>query len=202
MKKTILAFVLVAAATVIGLLLFRNLSATSAGAAGEVSPRAAEMLQGKIDAIKTAHENESSGRAPEPVDVSETELESYVLYSLRDDIPAQLDSIDVVLSTGTVSSDSQLTFNNASGNPILDTLVGGTHNLFLKGRLSGAAGRGKFDLEEVRVDGIPMPMILIETIFKKYVQPRYPDADLKEPFDLPWGIEEIRIGQEKATIVY
>jgi hypothetical protein len=61
---------------------------------------------------------------------------------------------------------------------------------------------GKFDLEEIRVDGIPVPKLLIETIFNKYVKPQYPDADLKAPFELPWGIDQITIEQGKATIVY
>ena len=91
---------------------------------------------------------------------------------------------------------------NATGNPMVDALVGGTHNLFLKGKLGGEHGRGKFDLEEIRVDGIPVPKVLIQTLFKKYVKPKYPDADLNEPFDLPWGIEELTIEQSKAIVQY
>ena len=85
---------------------------------------------------------------------------------------------------------------------MVDALVGGTHNLFLKGKLVGREGRGKFDLQEIRVDGIPVPTILIQTLFKKYVQPKYPEADLNEPFDLPWGIQEIRLEPGKTTAVY
>ncbi len=77
-----------------------------------------------------------------------------------------------------------------------------THNLFVKGKLSGEDGRGKFDLEDIKVDGIPMPKILIQTLFTKYVKPKYPEADLKEPFDLPWGIRAIDIQQGKAKITY
>jgi hypothetical protein len=101
-----------------------------------------------------------------------------------------------------VASDTQLTFNNATGNAMFDALLGGTHNLFIKGKLAGDAGRGKFDLQEVRVDGIPVPTILIQTLFEKYVKPKYPEADLKEPFDLPWGIEQITLDAGKATVVY
>ncbi|PYS27055.1 MAG: hypothetical protein DMG11_17715 [Acidobacteria bacterium] len=116
----------------------------------------------------------------------------------------QIDSIKVQLAPGTIASDTQLTFNSNSttGNPMVDAFLGGTHNVFIKGKLAGEDGRGKFDLQEVRVDGIPVPKILIETLIDKYVKPKYPQADLKEPFDLPWGIEEITIGQGKATVVY
>jgi hypothetical protein len=84
----------------------------------------------------------------------------------------------------------------------VDTLLGGTHNLFVKGRLSGDHREGKFDLDQVKVDGIPVPKILIHTLIKKYVKPKHPDVDLDEPFDLPWRIDRITIEQGKATIVY
>jgi hypothetical protein len=34
------------------------------------------------------------------------------------------------------------------------------------------------------------------------VKPKYPDVDLKEPFDLPWGIDAIDVLQSKAKITY
>jgi len=158
----------------------------------------------KIDTVKKANQAQDPQHKGSRVELSEAELESYVLYSLKEDIPVQIDSIKVQLAPGTIASDTQLTFNSNSttGNPMVDAFLGGTHNVFIKGKLAGEDGRGKFDLQEVRVDGIPVPKILIETLIDKYVKPKYPQADLKEPFDLPWGIEEITIGQGKATVVY
>ena len=110
------------------------------------------------------------------MELSETELESYLLYSLKEDIPAQIDSADVQLGQDTVGLDTQITFtSNATGNPVVDALVGGTHNLFVKGKLVAQEGRGKFDLQDVRVDGIPVPNILIQSLIKRYVKPKYPD---------------------------
>jgi hypothetical protein len=205
MKKIVLGTVLLTAAALCGLLAFRSIAAynvASAGNTGEVSLASAEMLQQKIDAIRKADAEADPNRPPQPVEVSEIEMESYVIHFLKDDIPAQLDSIDVQLSPGAVASDTQLTFNSTTGNPMVDALVGGTHNLFVKGRLVAAEGRGKFELDEVKVDGIPVPTVLIETLFKRYVQPQYPDADLKKPFEMPWGIEAVTIEQGKAVFLY
>ena len=128
---------------------------------------------------------------------------SYVVYSLKEDIPGQIDSIDVQLAPDTVGSDTQITFpSNATGNPVVDALVGGTHNLFLKGKLNGRDGRGKFDLQEVQVDGIPVPNVLIQALLKRYVKPKYPEADLSEPFDLPWEVQELKLENGKATVIY
>ena len=209
MKKfiliTILGILPLAAAS---LVVFRSISAKEAASAPpgqvtEVSPKSAKRLQGKIDALKKSAEAPEQEHKSSRVELSEAELESYVLYSLKDDIPLQVDSIDVQLGPGTVGADTQLTFTSSNtGNPLADSLLGGTHNVFIKGKLAGEEGRGKFDLQEVRIDGIPVPKILIETVLDKYVKPKYPEVDLKEPFDLPWGIEQLTIEPGKATVVY
>jgi hypothetical protein len=204
MKKLILAGVTVAVIGIAGLVVFRSLSAQeSAAESREVSKKTADILQTKVDHIQ---KTEASGNPSHPdisIDVSEAELESYVLYSLREKIPAQVDSIHVQLTPGVVGAETQLTFNsNSTGNAMVDALIGGTHNLFVKGKLEGSGGRGKFDLQEVKVDGIPVPKVLIQTLVDKYVKPKYPDADLKEPFDLPWGIRSLDIQTAKAKVVY
>ena len=169
----------------------------------QVSEKAAKSLQQKIDAIQNAENDPKHKPGSTRVEVSDVELESYLLYSLKEDIPAQIDSADVQLATDTVALDTQITFSsNATGNPVVDALVGGTHNLFVKGKLVAREHRGKFDLLEVRVDGIPVPNLLIQSLMKRYVQPKYPDVDLNEPFDMPWGIQELKLEQNKAIVIY
>ena len=206
MKKVVLTGIAgLAIVAIAGIIVFRTIAAQESPgrAIMEVSPKAAKSLQQKINAIKKAEDTPSHHRGSSRVEISDSELESYLLYSLKDDIPAQIDSADVQLEQDTVGLDTQITLSqNATGNAMVDALVGGTHSLFLKGKLAGEQGRGKFDLQEVRVDGIPVPNILIQTLIKKYVKPKYPDADLNEPFDLPWGIEELKLEPGKATVVY
>jgi len=204
MKKLVVLSVTIGAVVLAAAFVLRSISAQETAAEPrELSKRSADVLQGKIDDIKKTDETAAANRKHSEIDVTEAELESYVVYSLREKIPVQMDSIDVQLTPGAVAADTQMTFNsNTTGNPMVDALVGGTHNLFVKGRLSGYQGRGKFDLEEVRVDGIPVPKVLINSLFDKYVKPKYPEADLKEPFDLPWGIQSIDIQSQKARITY
>lgn len=187
-----------------GVVAFRTVAAIEAGrVVTEVSPKAAKSLQDKIDAIRNSEHSPKHRPGASHVQVSEAELESYLMYSLQEDIPAKIDMANVELGADTVGLDTQLTFTqNATGNPVVDALVGGTHNLLFRGKLVADHARGKFDLEEVRVDGIPVPNLFIQTLFKKYVKPKYPDADLNEPFDMPWGIEQVKIEQGKATVVY
>src|SRR3954454_24408785 len=123
-----------------GAIAFYGIAAKS-GSPKAVSQTSAHSLQSKIDAIKKASNTPGHRRGSSQVDLSEGELASFVFYSLKDDIPAQLDSVDVQLAPDTVGSDTQVTFtSNATGNPVMDALVGGTHNLSLKGKLIGHEG--------------------------------------------------------------
>jgi len=205
MKKIALIVIgSVAALAVAGVIAFYGMAAKGSASPGKAfSEKSAQSLQAKIDAVKKAARTPGHKRGSSRVELSEQELESYVVYSLKEDIPAQIDSIDVQLVPDTVGSETQITFtSNATGNPVVDTLVGGTHNLSLKGKLTGHDGRGKFDLQQVQVDGIPVPNVLIQALLKKYVKPKYPEVDLNEPFDLPWEIQELTVGTGKATVVY
>jgi len=206
MKKALAVAVIGVSVLILAVIVIRGIYAKgmpASRAVAEVSPKAAASLQVKINTLKKADKNPDRRRGASRIELSEAELESYVVYALKDEIPVQLDSIDVHLGPGTVASDTQLTFtSNAIGNAIVDSLVGGTHNVFLKGKLVGEEGRGKFDLDEVQVDGIPVPKVLVQTLFDKYVKPNYPEADLKEPFDLPYGIKQLKLEPGKATVVY
>ena len=183
--------------------LLRTLAARPVSAQTGTSVEAAAILESKIEAIRKAEKTNNSTRPAKTVEVSEVELESYVLDGLRDDIPARVDSIDVQLTDGAVAADTKMTFGpESTGNPMVDVLIAGTHTLFIKGKLAATATVGKFELEEVKVDGIPVPTVLIETLIARYVKPKYPEVDLKEPFTMPWGIETLTITHGKTTIVY
>jgi hypothetical protein len=174
---------------------------SAATAQNGASEKSALELQAKIDRIQLADEQgEGSGRQ---LEVSETELESYVLFQLKDQIPARLELFDVQLTPGAVAADTRMTFSaNATGNPMVDALVAGTHTLFVKGKLRAQDGTGRFELIEVHLDGIPVPNVLIETLVARYVKPKYPEVDLNEPFPMPWGIEALNITAGRASVQY
>ena len=171
-------------------------------AASQSATASASSLQSKIDKIKAAN-NDKNRHQTERIEVSEKELESYVLISMKKDIPVKVESIRVLLTPGTIAADSKLTIPpDSTGNYIVDALVSGTHSIFIKGNFRGSKGIGKFDLQDVKVDGIPVPNLVIDTLIKHYVKPKYPAVNLKEPFDLPWGIDEITVNTGKANITY
>ena len=176
---------------------------STAGSLSEVSPRDAESLKAKLDAIRSAADSARTG-GESVVEVSEAELEAYVIHAMRDKIPVRVESIDIQLEPGSVSAATQVTLDSAEGDPdrLVEDLIGSTHDFYVRGRLAARDRRGKFDLEEVRVDGIPIPSVVILALFERFVTPRYSSADLSQPFDLPWGIQEIVITPGRSDIRY
>jgi len=184
------------------IVIFKSFPVRSASAGAQNAERSAASLESKINTIKKADADKKRHERAR-MDITEAELESYVMVYLRKDIPVQIDSIRAQLTPGVIAADTRLTLPAGStGNVLVDALVSGTHNLFVSGKLTAAKGEGKLDLQSVSVDGLPVPNILIDTLIRKFAKPKYPDVDLKEPFDLPWGIESIVIGQGKATVTY
>src|SRR5436190_4437462 len=109
MKKIIslgiAGFVVVAIA---GVVAFRTIAAKEPAGptvSTDASPKLAKELQRKIDAIKDSEDNPKHKRGSMRIVVSDVELESYLLYSLKDDIPAQVDIAKVQLDRDTVSLD-------------------------------------------------------------------------------------------------
>ena len=172
---------------------------------GTLSLEAAQSLEEKIIVIREADMSRSRPpSAADTVEVTETEMESFVVYAMADEIPARVDSIDVEIESGMISAATELTFDSeeSTGNVVIDMLIESTHSLFVKGMLEGSGGRGKFQLSQVRVDGFPVPLIIVELLVDRFVTPRYPQVDLDEPFDIPWGIEAIILSDGLVTITY
>src|SRR3954471_8871555 len=174
----------------------------SASVGAQNAERAAASLESKINTIKKADADKKRHERTR-MDITEAELESYVMVYLRKDIPIQIESVRAHLTPGVVAADTRLSIPaGTTGNTLVDALVTGTHNLLISGKLTTAKGEGKFDIQSLSVDGIPVPNILIDALLRKYAKPKYPDVDIKEPFDLPWGIQNIEVGQGKATVTY
>jgi hypothetical protein len=186
-----------------GLLIVMIAATISAAAAGELSLKVAEGLQAKIEAMKLKEMSPDRSKKTQRTEMSEVELESYVMFLLRDKIPAKIDWVDFQLSQGMIGTNTQLTIGpEATGNFIVDRIIRGTHMLWVRGNFSGSMGKAKFDLESVRVDNIRVPVILVQLVFNTFVRPVYPAADVTAPFAMPFGIDGITVVPGKAVVQY
>src|SRR6185369_1045746 len=98
--------------------------------------RAAASLEAKINTIKKADADKKRHERAR-LDITETELESYVMVYLRKDIPIQIESVRAHLTPGVVAADTRLTIPaGTTGNTLVDALVTGTHNLLVSGKMT------------------------------------------------------------------
>jgi len=180
------------------------LSLTTLGAARvrqeAVVPSEAEAvrLESKIRAIEAA---DTPGRTRrETVDVSEIELESYVLYGLAGQLPVQVETVDVELRTGQLAATVDMVVEEglSASQPIAGPLFEGAHTIFFEGAFEARRGTGTFDLQGVRVDGIPVPVFLVKALLENLDEP----MDLDAPFETPLGIDDVVVRERSVRVTY
>jgi hypothetical protein len=170
--------------------------------------RDAELLKQKVAAINAHADNPT--KAGRRTVVTESEVNSYLVYEAREQIP-----VGVVQPTITV-----IGANRLSGRAIVDldavrkqkapTSLLDPMN-YLMGRLAVTAvgtlrtanGVGHFDLESSSVGSVPIPKILLQEIISYYSRtPEKPGGiGLDDPFALPARIREIQVDRGQAIIV-
>ena len=172
------------------------------------SRRDAELLKQKVAAINAQADKPT--KAGRRTIVTESEVNSYLVYEAREQIP-----VGVVQPTITV-----IGANRLSGRAIVDldavrkqkaptslldpmNYLMGRLAVTAVGKLRTANGVGHFDLESSSVGSVPIPKILLQEIVSYYSRtPEKPGGiGLDDPFALPARIREIQVDRGQAIIV-
>jgi hypothetical protein len=148
-------------------------------------------------------------RASQSTDVTDDELNSYLRFNARDQIPEGI--VEPTLNA--------LGDGNVSGRVIVDLdavrkqkqrgwldpmgYLSGKLPLTAKGTLSTKDGVGRFQLESAELSGVTVPKALIQELLSFYSRtPENPNGiNMDDPFELPSRIREIRVGKAQSTIV-
>ena len=159
---------------------------------------AAEQLERKIRAIEAADSQARGG--PDIVQVSELELESYALYGLVDDLAVRIDAVDLEIRSGELAAtvDMFVDADLVASQPIAGPLFEGEHSVFFEGGFEARGGRGTFDLQRVRVDGITVPVFLVKALLESLDDP----VDLDAPIQTPLGIDDVVLTDRAVSVTY
>jgi hypothetical protein len=142
--------------------------------------------------------------------VTETEVNSYLVYEAREQIPTGVvDPSIAVLGPGRVSGraivDLDAVRKQKAPTSLLDPMnyLMGRVAVTAVGTLKTANGVGRFDLESSSVGSVPVPKILLQEIVGYYSRtPEKPAGiSLDDPFPLPARIREIQVERGQAIIV-
>ena len=175
----------------------------AAAPAEVVTPEAAESAARKLERIAEAHD---SGESFGTVRISEHEANSYLAFELADAIPAGVSDIVLQFMPGRISGTSVMDFDKLKEglrtppHPIAMFLLRGVHTVGVEGSTSGMNGTGQFQLERVLLDGVELPQMVVDYMIEQYLRPRYPNAAINRPFELPYSIDSFRTGTGAVTL--
>jgi hypothetical protein len=166
------------------------------------------ILKQKVATINAHAEHPS--KQPRRTTVTENEVNAYLVYEARDQLPAGVVEPSVAfLGTGRLSARAVVDLDAVRRAKASPSLLDPTN--YLIGRLPVTAtgvlktgnGMGRFDLQRASVGGVPVPKILLQEIVSYYSRsPDKPEGiGLDDAFALPAQIREIQVERGQAIIV-
>jgi hypothetical protein len=146
----------------------------------------------------------------QPVVILQREINAYLRFQGAPELPAGVTDPDVALGNGgavAVRATVDLSVvRDARPRGPLDPLR------YFEGRFSVTAdsvvctqdGMAHVDVESITIGGVPMPSSVFAELVRYYSRSeQYPDGvDVREPFDLPYGMSELRVEHEQVVVVH
>jgi hypothetical protein len=177
-------------------------------AAEPVTRRDAARLQAKLDKITRGPA--AAGKAPATTAITETEVNSYLQFELRDRIPEGVtDPWVSILDNGRLAGKATVDLarvgKSRKSGGMLDpfNFLTGSMPLAVNGVLKTKNGVASFAVESASVSSVPVPVWMLQEIVSYYSKSESAPngVALDKPFVLPNGIREIRTARGQATVV-
>ncbi|HEY3305788.1 MAG TPA: hypothetical protein VGL70_19855 [Candidatus Binatia bacterium] len=177
-------------------------------AAVQLSREDGDRLQRKIDEIvkNSAAPAAQSKKTP----VSESEVNSYLAFNVRDKIPKGLTNPEIAIVgngalAGRVLMDlDEFNRNRRSQGGLMDPLayLSGKVPVTARGILRAEDGRGRFYLESAEIHGVNLPKPLVQEMVSYFSRTAENPGgfDIDAPFDLPAKIRAIVINKGEAIV--
>lgn len=138
--------------------------------------------------------------------VTEKQLNSYVRLSLAAKIPPALSGIELDLQKDRFFAhgvlDLDLVKSKVPAGAGLLAFLSGSVPVELRGRFSGADGKGRVEVEEALVAGISLPPAMVAQIVSQSTrnEKRPQGIDILAPFPLPFTARRVRLEPGRALV--
>ncbi|MBI3493900.1 MAG: hypothetical protein HY047_19295 [Acidobacteria bacterium] len=185
-----------------------TLAVAPVGGNAPPSRRDAELLRQKVATI-TAR-GERADAATHRTTVTESEVNAYLAYDAKEQLPVGVVNPSVTIHgtgrlTGKAIVDLDAVRKEKNPTSLLDPVnyLFGRLPVTATGVLKTSQGVGRFELESTRINGVPIPKLLLQEIVSYYSRtPEKPAGiSLDDPFALPARIREIQVLRGQAIIV-
>jgi hypothetical protein len=167
-----------------------------------------DRLQRKIDAI--AQNGASNPGHAMKTTITESELNSYLAFNIKDKIPKGLTNPEVHMLdrgqlTGRVVVDIDEFNRSRESNGFMDplTYISGQVPVTARGTLRTSSGKGQFQLASAELMGFPLPKPVLQELVSFFTRTRENPAglNLDAPFNLPAKIRELIINRAEGVVV-
>jgi hypothetical protein len=153
----------------------------------------ADSTQKKLDSI--------SDRKLKPgavVTLTPREINAWIHEKAVKAFPEGMRNEHIELGPGTADGTAVVDLTKLSGNkngvnPLIARLIDGERPLRIAIRVESANARATVYLTRVELSGVAIDGSVLDFLIKHFVQPRYPDIKINEPFDLDFNIDRIEI---------
>ncbi len=182
-----------------------NPAAPKSGLSRELS----DALGKKLELLETFERDPKTKRSP--VNVFESELNSYVRFALADKVPHGLRDVRIILRDGrlelrglaNLAEFSELKEKAAGGASLL-SFLGGEMAVEVVADFKSDRGFGQFEVVSAQVGPVPLsPAMLSDIVARATVDASRPSGfDIRAPFRLPYSARRIRPLQALATVEY
>ena len=173
------------------------------------SKQEGDRVQAKLETIVLFGNTPAARPGTQTTQISDDELNSYLRFHARDQIPAGI--VDPTLNAlgggrvgGRVIVDLDAV-RKQKQRGWLDPMgyLTGQLPVTASGTLTAKDGVGRFQLESAEVSGITVPKSLVQELLSYYSRtPENPSGiNMDEPFELPSRIREIKVGKATSTVV-
>jgi hypothetical protein len=198
-----------APATALLLALLVQMSPHPAAPKGVLTRELSDALGKKLELLEKFDRDPKAKRAP--VNVSESELNSYVRFALAEKVPRGLREVRIVIRQGrlelrglaNLSEFSELKQKAASAASFL-SLLGGEMVVEVVADFKSDRGFGQFELLSAQIGPVPLSASVVgDIVARATIDAARPNGfDIRAPFRLPYSAKRIRPQQALATIEY
>jgi hypothetical protein len=182
-----------------------------AGADARLTRANSDAFQRKLFTIVQAGTvTTASKAAARQTPIFESEVNSYLRYELRDQVPAGVSEPLITIVgegrlVGSAIVDLDAVRQARQSDSWLDPvrLLSGRVPVTASGILQTQHGTGRFTLESAEISGVPVPKAILQQVVSYYSRtPENPaGVNLDDPFELPARIREIRVQPGQAIVI-
>jgi hypothetical protein len=159
----------------------------------------ADSAQKKLDSI-----SDQKLKRGAVVTLSPREVNAWIHEKAAKAFPQGIRNENIVLGPGTADGTALVDLTKLSKsnnvNPLIARLIDGERPLRIAIRVESSNGKCTVFLTHVELSGVAIDGSILDFLIKHFVQPRYPDIKINEPFDLDYNIDHIEIQSAGARV--